>query len=283
MSNVPFGQGAKSLATKFALSGPREALLAQSIPSGIRGGACPQCCFEGLNSNRSHFTHKVATTAFRVTCPIHRRRLISLAGCTTELRDGFVRFARGQPPKPFGESGKYLPKPGKLILQLEDTFMRVVRGKSPGAGWRTDDPTIFSACVTSLIDVVLWRGLKGTFAAGFDDVNCGGGAIYFIRADLQPRGHLALIEQNPATRLHVVSAIATLLADPAGQLRLTTAEDPFRLDGDGDPFTNLADSLRSEQIPLLADRLKTWPQCITRPMIAGILATHGLPNSPPVE
>lgn len=270
------GTPARSFSRKFALSGPREATLAQSFPSGIRGGACAQCCWEGLTTNRSHFTHKVATAAFRVTCPIHRRRLISLAGCTVELRDGYVCFAQGKPPVPLGENGKYLPKPGKLILQMEDALTRVVRGKSPGVGWRTDDPTIFSACVTSLIDVVLWRGLKGTFAAGFDDINYGGGAIYFIRADSQSTGHLTLTEQNPATRLHVVSALATLLVDPASQLRITTAENSFRLATDGDPFTNLADSLRSAQISVLAERLKTWPQCIARPMVSGILDTHGL-------
>ncbi|HWU61509.1 MAG TPA: hypothetical protein VN112_05730 [Ensifer sp.] len=158
---------------------------------------------------------------------------------------------------------------------MEDALVRVARGKSPGAGWRTSDPAIFATSVTCLIDVVLWRGLKGTFAASFDDINRGGGTSFFLRASSQPKGCLILTEQTPATRLHVVSAVAALMAEPGNHYRVTTLGDPFRLDDDGDPFSNLAESLRSEQMGELVERLKMWPRCIARPMMASILLVHG--------
>lgn len=266
---------ARTLGRKFASPGPKAVFVARAVPNGIRGGACPQCCFEAQNANRSHFIYKAATGAFRVTCPVHRRRLVSLTGYALELRNEHSYFVRGPPPITLGEDGKYPTPPGKLILRMEDALARVMRRHAPGPGWRTDDPEVFSTCVTCLIDVVLWRGLKSSFAANFDDINRGGGTSFYLRANPQPKGYLSLIEQTPATRLHVVSAIASLMAEPDNPYRVTTTGDPFRLDDDDDdPFSKLAESLRSEQIGVLVERLKTWPLCIAQPMIAGIRETR---------
>lgn len=272
VSGVPV----RSFGRKFGLLGHKGQFVARALPNGIRGGACPQCGFEALAANRSQFTHKMAASVFRVTCPIHRRRLVSLAGYAVQLRGKNCRFVQDRLSIALGEEGKYPAQPGKLVLRMEDALARAARKRALGPGWRTSDPEVFSACINCLIDVVLWRGLKSSFAASFDDINRGGGTSFFLQADPQLKGHQTLIGQTPATRLHVVSALAALMAEPGNRYSVTTPDDPFRLDTDGAPFSNLAESLRSEQISVLAECLKVWPQCIAQPMISGILETRGV-------
>jgi len=263
------GIQALSLSARFTAKIPKENAVQRSMPTGVRGGACPQCCYIRHRDGLSHFTHEAAISSFRVTCPVHKRRLVALEGYGVELAGSVTRFSQ-RPGGALGELGRYASSPGRLELKMESALSRVVRGQSPGGGWRTNDRNVFAACVDCLVDVVLWRGPEGTFASTFDDTKRGGTGTFYITPSREPVG-VEVFQRLPApTKLNTISGLAALMADPKVPPRPGSRTMRFRVDFRGDPIASLVRSLHWSQNDLLLQRLQDWPECIAAPFRAEI-------------
>lgn len=264
------GIRALSLSARFAAKVPKENAVQRSMPSGVRGGACPECCFIRQRDGLSHFTYGAAMSSFRVTCPVHKQRLVGLEGYGVELAGSITQFSR-RPGVSLGELGRYAPSPGNLELRMERALTRVARGQAPGSGWRTNDRNVFLACIDCLVDIVLWRGPEGTFASTFDDTKRGGSGTFYITPGQEPVGVDVFQRLLAPTKLNTISGLAALMEDPTILPWPRSRTTRFRVDFRGDPIASLVRSLHWSQNDLLLQRMRDWPECISTPFQAAII------------